>query len=138
MNTGSIRHCLQAFASALRFPIQPSPGRAMLSDEVRYSLLRILEANPAMSQRDVARQLGMSLGKVNFCVQALVEKGMLKATNFKNSRHKSAYMYLLTPRGIEEKALVTARFLQQKVREYEELRADIARIREEVRRNTRR
>jgi EPS-associated MarR family transcriptional regulator len=110
----------------------------MLSDEVRYSLLRLLEANPTMSQRDVARQLGMSLGKVNFCVQALVEKGMLKATNFKNSQRKSAYMYFLTPRGIEEKAQVTARFLKQKVQEYEELRADIARIREEVRRNARR
>ena len=110
----------------------------MLSDEVRYRLLRLLEANPAMSQRDVARQLGMSLGKVNFCVQALVEKGMLKATNFKNSQRKTAYMYFLTPRGIEEKAQVTARFLRKKVQEYEELRADIARIREEVRRNTRR
>jgi EPS-associated MarR family transcriptional regulator len=110
----------------------------MLSDEVRYSLLRLLEANPTMSQRDVARHLGMSLGKVNFCLQALVQKGMLKATNFKNSQHKAAYMYFLTPRGIEEKTQVTARFLQQKVREYEELRADIARIREEVRRNTRR
>jgi EPS-associated MarR family transcriptional regulator len=110
----------------------------MLSDEVRYSLLRLLEANPTMSQRDVAKQLGMSLGKVNFCVQALIEKGMLKATNFKNSQHKAAYMYFLTPRGIEEKAQVTARFLQQKVREYEELRADIARIREEVKRNSQR
>jgi EPS-associated MarR family transcriptional regulator len=110
----------------------------MLSDEVRYSLLRLLEANPAMSQREVSRQLGMSLGKVNYCVQALVEKGLLKATNFKNSRRKAAYMYFLTPRGIEDKALVTARFLQQKVREYEELRADIARIREEVEQNARR
>lgn len=91
-----------------------------------------------MSQRDVARHLGMSLGKVNFCLQALVEKGLLKATNFKNSRHKAAYMYFLTPRGIEEKAQVTARFLQKKVQEYEELRADIARIRAEVRRNTQR
>lgn len=110
----------------------------MLSDEVRYSLLRILEANPAMSQREVARHLGMSLGKVNYCVQALVEKGLLKATNFKNSQRKAAYMYLLTSRGIEEKAQVTARFLQKKVQEYEELRADIARIRAEVQRNARR
>src|SRR5665213_3118262 len=110
----------------------------MLSDEVRYSLLRLLEANPAMSQREVSRQLGMSLGKVNYCVQALVEKGLLKATNFKNSRRKAAYMYFLTPRGIEDKAQVTARFLQQKIREYEELRTDIARIREEVEQNARR
>lgn len=113
-------------------------GGTVLSDEVRYNLLRLLEANPAMSQRDVARQLGMSLGRVNFCVQALVEKGILKATNFKNSKRKAAYMYLLTPRGIEEKAQVTARFLQKKLQEYEELRTDIARIREEVSRNARR
>ena len=91
-----------------------------------------------MSQREVARNLGMSLGKVNFCLQALVQKGMLKATNFKNSQHKAAYMYFLTPRGIEEKTQVTARFLQQKMREYEELRAEIARIREEVKRSARR
>jgi EPS-associated MarR family transcriptional regulator len=110
----------------------------MLSDKVRYSLLRLLEANPAMSQRDVARQLGMSLGKVNFCVQALVEKGLLKATNFKNSQRKTAYMYFLTPRGLDEKAKVTARFLQKKMQEFEELRGDIARIRAEVRRNRRR
>jgi EPS-associated MarR family transcriptional regulator len=109
----------------------------MLSDEVRYSLLRLLEADPTVSQRDVARQLGMSLGKVNFCVQALIEKGMIKATNFKNSRHKAAYMYFLTPSGIEEKAQVTARFLQQKIREYEELRSAIERIREEVQKNSR-
>jgi EPS-associated MarR family transcriptional regulator len=118
--------------------IQCPPGATVLSDETRYNLLRLLEANPAMSQRDVARQLGISLGKVNFCVQALVEKGILKATNFKNSKHKAAYMYLLTPRGIEEKAQVTARFLQKKIQEYEELRADIARIREEVNRSARR
>lgn len=110
----------------------------MLSDEIRYSLLRLLESNPAMSQREVARHLGMSLGRVNYCVQALVERGLIKATNFKNSRRKAAYMYFLTPRGLEEKAQVTVRFLQQKVKEYEALRADIERIREEVHQNARR
>jgi EPS-associated MarR family transcriptional regulator len=140
MNGGSSSQCSPV--STFATPILPSEflavGGTVLSDEVRYNLLRLLEANPAMSQRDVARQLGMSLGKVNFCVQALVEKGILKATNFKNSKRKAAYMYLLTPRGIEEKAQVTARFLQKKIQEYEELRADIARIREEVSRNERR
>ena len=140
MNGGSSSQCSPV--STFATPILPSEflavGGTVLSDEVRYNLLRLLEANPAMSQRDVARQLGISLGKVNFCVQALVEKGILKATNFKNSKHKAAYMYLLTPRGIEEKAQVTARFLQKKIQEYEELRADIARIREEVSRNARR
>ena len=110
----------------------------MLSDEVRYHLLRLLESNPSMSQRDLARQLGMSLGRVNFCLRALVDKGLVKASNFKNSRQKSAYLYLLTPRGIEEKSRVTARWLRQRIREYEELRADIARLRGEVRRDSRR
>ncbi len=104
----------------------------MLTDELRYKLLRLLEANPQMSQRDVARELGISLGKVNYCLKMLVEKGWIKATNFKNSKNKVAYMYLMTPRGIEEKAGVTLRFLQGKVREYEELRADIKKIRQEI------
>jgi EPS-associated MarR family transcriptional regulator len=104
----------------------------VLSDEVRYKLLRLLESNPEMSQRDVARALGISLGKVNYCVKSLVAKGWIKAVNFKNSKRKAAYIYFLTPRGIEEKAGVTARFLQWKVREYEELKAEIERMREEV------
>lgn len=104
----------------------------MLSDEVRYNLLKLLEESPTMSQRDVARHLGISLGKVNYCLKSLVGKGWIKATNFKNSRNKAAYAYYLTPRGIEEKTRVTTRFLQLKMREYEELRADIERIRAEV------
>ena len=85
-----------------------------------------------MSQREVARHLGISLGKVNYCVKSLIEKGWIKATNFKNSNNKVAYMYCLTPRGIEEKAGVTSRFLKRKMKEYEELRADIERIRQQV------
>jgi EPS-associated MarR family transcriptional regulator len=104
----------------------------MVSDAVRYRLMRLLEANPKMSQRDVARELGFSVGKVNYCLKSLVEKGWIKATNFKNSRNKIAYTYLLTPVGIEEKARVTARFLQTKMREYDELKDEIARIRGEV------
>jgi EPS-associated MarR family transcriptional regulator len=106
----------------------------MLTDEVRYKLLGLLEANPKLSQRDVARELGVSLGKVNYCLRLLMEKGLIKAINFKNSKNKVAYMYLMTPRGIEEKAGVTLRFLQRKVREYEELGADIERIRQDVHR----
>lgn len=104
----------------------------MLTDEVRYKLLRLLEANPKLSQREVARELGISLGKVNYCLKALVGKGLVKAVNFKNNERKSVYMYLLTPRGIEEKARVTVRFLQLKVAEYEELRAEIEQIRVEA------
>ena len=100
-------------------------ARPSLDEETRYQLLRLLESNPQLSQREAARALGVSLGKVNYCVQALIQKGWVKATRFKNSRNKAAYMYLLTPRGIEEKANLTVEFLQIKMREYEDLRAEV-------------
>ena len=106
----------------------------MLSEEMRYKVMRLLEANPGMSQRDAARELGISLGKLNYCVQALIDKGWLKVSRFKNSRSKAAYMYLLTPHGIEEKAKLTLVFLQIKMREYETLRAEIEQIRRDVER----
>ena len=102
------------------------------SDEAHYKLMRLLEANPGMSQRELAQELGMSLGKVNYCLQAVVGQGWIKATNFKNSRNKAAYIYLLTPRGIEMKARLTARFLSIKMREYEALRAEIAEMQRET------
>jgi EPS-associated MarR family transcriptional regulator len=100
--------------------------------ETHYKLMRMIEANPVMSQRDVARELGVSLGKVNYSLRALMQKGWIKATNFKNSNNKAAYMYLLTPRGIEEKASLSVRFLKIKMHEYERLRVEI----EEMRRET--
>ncbi|HKQ13589.1 MAG TPA: MarR family EPS-associated transcriptional regulator [Steroidobacteraceae bacterium] len=102
-----------------------------MSDD-QYKLMRLLDSNPELSQRDLARHLGISLGKVNYCLQALIRKGWIKASNFTNSQNKAAYMYLLTPRGIEEKASLTVRFLQAKVREYEALRLEIEQIREEA------
>lgn len=104
----------------------------MLTDEYRSKILRILEQDPAISQRDLARQLGISLGKANYCLQALIEKGWIKASNFKNSNNKMAYMYLLTRRGIVEKARVTARFLERKMTEYEALQREIAVLRREM------
>jgi EPS-associated MarR family transcriptional regulator len=104
----------------------------VLTEEMHYKVMRAIEANPEMSQRDLARELGMSLGKANYCLRALVQKGWIKATNFKNSRNKAAYMYLLTPRGIERKAMLTMRFLRIRMREYEELRVEIEQIRREV------
>ena len=94
--------------------------------------MRLLEANPGMSQRELARELGISLGKVNYCLQALMRKGWIKATNFKNSQNKAAYMYLLTPRGLESKASLTVAVSEDKMREYEALRVEI----EEMRRET--
>jgi EPS-associated MarR family transcriptional regulator len=104
----------------------------MLTDEMRYKLMRLLEANPQLSQRDAARRLGISLGKANFCLRALVRTGWVKATRFKNSRNKAAYMYLLTPRGVEAKAALTLRFLQLRLREYEQLQAEIEQIRRDA------
>ena len=104
----------------------------MLSDEMRYRVMRLLEGNPRMSQRDLARELGISLGKVNYCLQALIHKGLVKATNFKNSHRKAAYMYLLTPHGIEEKGRLTVQYLRIKVREYEKLKDEIEQMRREA------
>src|SRR3970282_1628357 len=83
-----------------------------LSDESRYRILRLIEQNPAISQREIARELGISLGKANFCLNALIEKGVLKANTFLNSRNKRPYAYVFTPSGIEEKAKITLRFLK--------------------------
>lgn len=104
----------------------------MPADETQYKLLRLIEVNPQMSQREVARELGMSLGKVNYCLQALMRKGWIKAVNFKNSQNKSAYMYLLTPRGLKQKAELTVHFLQVKMHEFERLRAEIRQMQQDT------
>jgi EPS-associated MarR family transcriptional regulator len=105
----------------------------VLTDEARYRILRLIEENPAISQRELARALGISLGKVNFCLNALIEKGILKANSFLNSRNKRAYAYVLTPRGLDDKARVTVRFLRRKVAEYEALQKEIAELTEQTR-----
>lgn len=108
-----------------------------LTAEMRFKLLRALEANSDASQRDLARELGVSLGKVNFCLRALIRKGVIKARNFKNSRHKLAYMYRLTPSGVEEKSRLTVQFLRSKIAEVEKLEGEIEELRREVRRSKR-
>ena len=104
----------------------------MLSDEYRYKILKKLEADPQISQRDLARELGISVGKANYCLQALIEKGLIKANNFKNSHNKKAYMYLLTRRGIVERSRATVRFLKYKMDEYESLQREIANLKREL------
>jgi EPS-associated MarR family transcriptional regulator len=104
----------------------------LLTDEYRSKILRLLEEHPEISQRELARELGVSLGKVNYCLQALMEKGLVKAANFKNSNNKKAYMYFLTRRGIAEKARATTRFLDRKMTEYEALRREIESLRREM------
>jgi EPS-associated MarR family transcriptional regulator len=97
----------------------------MGSDEVHFRVLQLVQQNPSLSQRELAVRLGISLGKANYCLNALIEKGFIKAENFRRSDRKLAYLYLLTPTGLEEKARVTARFLQRKMNEYEALKTEI-------------
>jgi EPS-associated MarR family transcriptional regulator len=109
----------------------------MLTDEYRYKILKLIETNPEISQRELAEQLGVSLGKVNFCLRALAQIGLIKVNNFRNNKNKLAYMYLLTPKGIEEKASITLRFLKSKTEEYEALRLIIDDLRSEALKNKR-
>jgi len=107
----------------------------MLDEATHYSLLKTLEENPGLSQRDLAKRLGVSLGKVNFCLKALVGKGSLKINNFRNSQNKLAYAYLLTPSGVEQRARMTVQFLKFKMQEYERLRAEIEELKREATQN---
>lgn len=104
----------------------------MLTDEMRYKLMRVLQDNPEMSQRELARELGISLGRLNYCLQALIGKGLVKARNFSNSKNKAAYMYLLTPRGIQQKAVLAVRYLRIKTTEFELLKSEISRLRADI------
>ena len=104
----------------------------MLTDEYRYKILKLVSDRPEISQRELAQQLGISLGRVNYCVKALIEKGLVKATNFRNNNNKLAYMYLLTPSGIEEKASITVSFVKWKIEEYEAIQAEIEELRREA------
>ena len=104
----------------------------MLTDKDRYSILARLARDPGASQRTLAQELGVSVGKVNYCIQALLEKGLLKVNSFRNSDNKRAYMYYLTPKGMEEKARVTVRFLRRKMAEYETLKSEIDQLKREA------
>ena len=103
----------------------PSP---IYEDETYLKLLKVLEINPQIGQRELSKEIGVSLGKVNYCLKSLLEKGLVKAENFKKNNNKLAYTYILTPHGIIEKSIITARFLQRKMNEYEQLKSDIANL----------
>ncbi len=96
-----------------------------LSDELRYQILKNLQQNPAMTQRELAEIMGISLGKANYCLKALVEKGWVKVGNFRRSQYKLGYAYLLTPGGLEEKTRVTVAFLKRKQQEYDSLKLEL-------------
>lgn len=105
----------------------------MLDEATRYRLLRLLEKNPELSQRQLAGELGVSVGKVNFCLRALLERGLVKVRNFRDSHNKLAYAYYLTPKGAREKVRTTTGFLQRKLAEYEAIQKEIEELRREVR-----
>ena len=100
--------------------------------EIHFKVMRLLQAKPDMSQRQMAKALGLSLGKTNYCVQALLKKGWLKLQNFSGNANKQAYAYLLTPEGIANKAQLTTRFLQRKQQEYILLKAEIEALQREA------
>ena len=93
--------------------------------DIRLDLLRKLELNPEYTQRELSKDMDVSLGKINYCIKKLTEKGLIKLTNFKQNPNKVGYVYILTPRGIEEKAKLTFSFLKRKMTEYEILKKEI-------------
>jgi EPS-associated MarR family transcriptional regulator len=111
----------------------PMPARqTLIQEDTSYRILRILQANPEINQRELARHLGMSLGGLNYCLRALMDKGYVKLDNFQNSKHRFKYVYLLTPAGLAQKVAMTGRFLKRKMDEYEALRVEIQSLQAEV------
>jgi len=100
--------------------------------EIRYRLLKVLSQDPNLGQRDMAKRMGISLGKVNYCVSELASKGWIKITRFKSAKKKIPYTYMLTPKGLEEKGRLTLRFLKRKLSEYEEIKKQIRELQYEV------
>ena len=110
----------------------PDRQTANLESEEVIKLLREIKKTPEMTQRELSARLGISLGKINFLIKALIDKGLIKANNFKNANNKYAYIYLLTPHGFEEKARITYHFLKRKMEEYEQLEEEIGQLKREV------
>lgn len=107
--------------------------RDRIENEEVLRILREIKKSPEMTQRELSSRLGISLGKINFLLNALIQRGLIKVENFKTSTSKKAYLYYLTPHGIEEKARTTYFFLKRKMQEYEQLEHEIGQLREEAR-----
>ena len=106
--------------------------QAKLQEDTYFRVMRILQENPDLTQRELAEKLGVSLGGLNYCLKALMEKGLVKMRNFANSKNKFGYVYVLTTSGMAEKAAITHRFLQRKMEEYEALKVEIKALELEV------
>ena len=107
--------------------------QAKIQEDTDFRIMRILQENPDLTQRELADQLGMSVGGLNYCLNALIDKGLVKMQNFSSSKNKFKYVYLLTPMGIAEKVGLTTRFLSRKVEEYEALQLEISYLKNELR-----
>lgn len=112
--------------------ISPLQKLAGFQQEIQFEVLRRLQQTPEISQRTLARELGISLGSINFCFQALVEKGWIKMQNFSQSNNKLRYAYVLTPTGMAEKSRLTSEFLKRKMVEYEALQTEINALQSEL------
>ena len=108
---------------------QPDQPRDRMPTETHLKILKYIDADPEVSQRELAAKLGVSVGKVNYCIRALIDKGLVKAGNFKRNADKLSYIYLLTPQGIEEKTRLTASFLQRKIAEHQQITQEIEQLR---------
>ncbi len=106
--------------------------QAKLQEDTYFRLMRVLQDNPDLTQRELAKKLGVSVGGLNYCLKALMERGLVKMKKFANSKNKFGYVYVLTPTGMAEKAAISYRFLQRKMGEYEALKAEIEALRTEV------
>ena len=100
----------------------------MPNQQSKYQLLKSLEQDANLTQRQLSKELGISLGKVNYCLQSLIQIGLVKVNNFKNSKHKIQYSYLLTPKGVAEKTKLTISFLKVRTKEYEELKKEVEKL----------
>lgn len=110
----------------------PEPSEVNLESKEILGLLREIKRSPELTQRELSSNLGISLGKVNYLLRALIDKGHIKVHNFKKSNNKYAYLYFLTPLGMQEKMSITYRFLKRKLREYEELEEEIRQLKKEI------
>jgi EPS-associated MarR family transcriptional regulator len=114
------------------FPLQMTSRQSKLQEDTVFRVMRLLQENPDFTQRELAEKLGISVGGLNYCLKALMEKGMVKMKNFAHSKNKFGYVYVLTPSGMAEKAAITHRFLQRKMDEYEALKAEIEALQSET------
>ena len=112
-----------------------SEGMLLILNSDDLNVLRHLESEQKVSQRDLSNSLGISLGKVNFIIRALIDKGIIKAQNFKNNKNKRAYAYYLTREGIEEKSRLTIKFFQRKMSEYDNLKRELKALEAEIEKN---